>query len=55
MPVSKKDNLPLQFIKGIGPQRAQALASEGILTPMDMLLYLPRTYIPLEKSVHWST
>ncbi len=45
MPESKKDTLPLQYIKGIGPQRAQALAKEGIQTPVDMLFYLPRTYV----------
>jgi ATP-dependent DNA helicase RecG len=36
---------PLQYIKGIGPRRAEALAAEGILTPRDLLRFYPRTYI----------
>ncbi len=32
---------PLQFVKGVGPQRAQLLAKRGVLTVLDALLYLP--------------
>ncbi len=35
----------LQFIKGVGPVRAKALAQEGILTSEDILNYFPRDYI----------
>ncbi len=35
----------LQYIKGMGPKRAEALVKEGILTPKDLLLYFPRSYI----------
>ncbi len=36
---------PLQYVKGVGPRRAEVLASEGINTPMDALEYVPATYI----------
>ncbi|MBL7975042.1 MAG: hypothetical protein JNJ85_09025, partial [Candidatus Kapabacteria bacterium] len=36
---------PLQFVKGVGPKRAEALAQAGILTPRDLLMYIPRSYI----------
>jgi ATP-dependent DNA helicase RecG len=36
---------PLQYMKGIGPRRAEALAAEGLLTPLDLLRFYPRTYI----------
>ncbi len=35
----------LQYIKGVGPKRAEALVKEGILLPRDLLLYFPRSYI----------
>ncbi len=35
---------PVQFVKGIGPERARALAGEGIATVRDLLLVLPRRY-----------
>ena len=35
----------LQFIKGVGPRRAQALASAGILTQKDLIFYFPFSYI----------
>jgi ATP-dependent DNA helicase RecG len=34
----------VQFVKGIGPQRAQALAEKGIATVEDLLYYLPFRY-----------
>ena len=37
--------LPLQFIKGIGPARAAALAELGVLTVRDLLLFAPRGYL----------
>ncbi len=39
------DVLPLQFIKGVGSRRAEALAKEGLVTPADVLLFVPRGYI----------
>lgn len=36
---------PLQYMKGIGPRRVEALAGEGILTAADILRFYPRTYI----------
>ncbi len=35
----------LQYIKGVGPVRAAALAKDGILTQQDLLNYFPRDYI----------
>ena len=35
----------LQYIKGVGPKRAEALVKEGILLPRDLMLYFPRSYI----------
>lgn len=34
----------LQYLKGVGPARAQALARMGILTPMDLATYFPRDW-----------
>lgn len=39
------DVLPLQFIKGVGARRAEVLAKEGLTTPSDVLLFVPRGYI----------
>ncbi len=35
---------PVQFVRGIGPERARALEAEGIRTVRDLLLILPRRY-----------
>jgi ATP-dependent DNA helicase RecG len=35
---------PLQFVKGIGPVRAEMLASKGLLTVSDLLYYAPFRY-----------
>lgn len=35
---------PVQFVKGVGPERARALAAEGIETVGELLLTLPRRY-----------
>lgn len=43
--LKKEEILPLKYIKGIGPKRAEAFAKEGILTPKDLLFYIPRAYI----------
>jgi len=43
MPNSSTD-LPIQYIKGVGPQRARLLQALGITTIKDALLYLPCRY-----------
>ena len=46
MPQKKnKEILPLQYFKGVGPKRAEALAGIGIKEPGDLLWYFPRVYI----------
>jgi ATP-dependent DNA helicase RecG len=37
-------NAPVQFVKGVGPDRGAALAREGIATVEDLLLRLPLRY-----------
>ncbi|MFQ6676542.1 MAG: ATP-dependent DNA helicase RecG [Fidelibacterota bacterium] len=36
---------PVQFVKGVGPKRAQALANEGVRTVRDLLYYFPRRHL----------
>ncbi|HVZ38748.1 MAG TPA: ATP-dependent DNA helicase RecG [Candidatus Kapabacteria bacterium] len=36
---------PLQFVKGIGPARAAALAELGVFTLRDLFLFSPRAYL----------
>lgn len=40
---------PVQFLKGVGPQRAELLARLGLLTARDLLFYLPRDYQDLTE------
>ena len=42
-------NYPIQYVKGIGPKRAQALAQQGIQTVGDLLYYFPYDYLDLSK------
>ena len=37
-------NAPVQFVKGIGPQKAEALAKAGVRSAEDLLLHLPMRY-----------
>jgi ATP-dependent DNA helicase RecG len=37
-------DLPIQFLPGVGPRRAELLARLGIRTPRELLWNLPRTY-----------
>lgn len=39
------DLFPLQFVKGIGPARAAALAEAGVRTVRDLLLFTPKSYL----------
>ncbi|MFQ5791954.1 MAG: hypothetical protein ACE5JI_15885, partial [Acidobacteriota bacterium] len=34
----------VQYVKGVGPRKAQALAAAGVRTVLDLLLYLPFRY-----------
>ncbi len=36
---------PLQFLKGVGPKKAELLEKEGIQTIYDLLCYFPRKYL----------
>ncbi|MGA2297372.1 MAG: ATP-dependent DNA helicase RecG [FCB group bacterium] len=42
---SKEIVSELQYIKGVGPVKAKALAAIGITTPIELLYYFPRNYI----------
>ena len=35
---------PVQFLKGVGPRRAEALVQMGIVTARDLLFHVPRRY-----------
>ncbi len=35
----------VQFVKGVGPRRSEALASVGVRTALDLLYYFPRRYL----------
>jgi len=39
------DEFPLQYIKGVGPKRAAALAAAGLRTPRDVIRNIPRGYV----------
>ncbi len=38
-------NTSIQFVKGIGPKRAEVLNKEGVKTVKDLLYYFPRRYL----------
>jgi ATP-dependent DNA helicase RecG len=42
---------PLQYIKGVGPKRAEALAQIGIQNIRDLFLYFPRGYLDRSQIV----
>ncbi len=42
---------PIQFLKGVGPERARALEEVGVLTVEDLLYYLPRRYLDRSRVV----
>jgi ATP-dependent DNA helicase RecG len=48
---SNLNDLSLQYIKGIGPQRAKVLAKAGILTAIDLIRYFPRDYLHRDSSL----
>ena len=45
--MSKKEEItrPLQFLKGIGPKKAEALEKEGLVDLVDLIHYYPVSYI----------
>lgn len=45
---------PLQWLKGIGPRRAEALANAGIETVEDLVTFYPRKYIDARKVIQLS-
>ena len=42
---------PIQFVKGVGPRRAERFAARGVRTVGDALLFLPRRYEDRRKQV----
>ena len=36
---------PLQYLKGVGPRKAEVLAAHGMETVRDLLFYFPRSYL----------
>jgi RecG-like helicase len=42
---------PLQYIKGVGPRRAEALANLGIRSVRDLFYYFPRGYLDRSQIV----
>ncbi len=45
---------PLQFVKGIGPRRAEALAEMGIESLEELVTFFPRKYIDARKVINLS-
>jgi ATP-dependent DNA helicase RecG len=45
---------PVQFLKGVGPQRVELLARLGLSTAQDVLFFFPRAYedLTLQREVH---
>ncbi|HEX2519234.1 MAG TPA: ATP-dependent DNA helicase RecG, partial [Castellaniella sp.] len=44
--------MPLQFVKGVGPQRAELLAKLGLEAVRDVLFFFPRDYQDLTQLTH---
>ena len=42
---------PVQYLKGVGPERARALKEAGVLTVEDLLYHLPRRYLDRSRVV----
>jgi len=42
---------PVQYVKGVGPRRAEGLAKAGVRTAEDLLLYMPLRYEDRRSSV----
>ena len=37
--------IPVQYLKGVGPRRSEAFEAVGIITLKDLLYYFPRKYL----------
>ena len=48
--MSNQKEYPLQYVKGVGPRRAESLYKEGFKSPKDLLLYFPTSYIDRDSS-----
>ena len=44
-------DIPIQYLKGIGPKRAQSFAKHGIKNVEDLFYYFPRRYEDRTKFV----
>jgi ATP-dependent DNA helicase RecG len=53
-PAISTKEYPLQFIKGIGPRRAEALAEMGIETLEELVTFFPRKYIDARQVIKLS-
>src|SRR6476659_2026182 len=42
-------NTPAQYLKGVGPQRAELLAKMGLTRARDLLFFFPRDYEDLSE------
>ena len=49
MPQKNNLSTPIQYLKGIGPRRAEALGELGIATVRDLLYYFPYGYVDLSS------
>ena len=49
-PTKKDLTYPVQYLKGIGPRRSEALAAQGVHTVHDLLYYFPYGYLDLSKT-----
>lgn len=45
MKSSVQESTPVQFVKGVGPRRAEALKKAGLKTARDLIFYVPYAYI----------
>lgn len=45
MQTGQEQQSSLQYLRGVGPRRAEALAAAGLLFPADLLQFYPRAYI----------
>ena len=50
--LAQLDRLPVTELKGVGPEKARALARLDILSVLDLLTYYPRRYIDRTREAH---
>lgn len=49
--LNQNNEYPLQYIKGVGPKRAEILFKECLKRPLDLLFYFPTSYIDKNSSL----